>query len=257
MNGHELLTDYFCKDLRGGHMANEERGRMPFMERILDDLIDCLGINPMRSIYKKDVIYKPGFNVFFNSINITELKINIIPQFSNQQDSADAYFDSGYATWDNTDAEKRKLDIVPIYIEINSKPSSLLFNFRRIVGHELMHAYELYAKGIKGRKLQTEEESDFYEWIRELLTKEKRKDCYGLAYLYYMTDPKEIRAFSQAIQAGYSNLRSYFGLNYTVLPFNYCYANIKEFKILQWVKTQVKKIFNITTTRNPLPLGGG
>lgn len=245
MNGHELLTDYFCKDLRGGHMANEERGRMPFMERILDDLIDCLGINPMRSIYKKDVIYKPGFNVFFNSINITELKINIIPQFSNQQDSADAYFDSGYATWDNTDAEKRKLDIVPIYIEINSKPSSLLFNFRRIVGHELMHAYELYAKGIKGRKLQTEEESDFYEWIKELLTKEKRKDCYGLAYLYYMTDPKEIRAFSQAIQAGYSNLRSYFGLNYTVLPFNYCYANIKEFKILQWVKTQVKKIFNM------------
>ena len=226
-------------------MANEERGRMPFMERILDDLIDCLGINPMRSIYKKDVIYKPGFNVFFNSINITELKINIIPQFSNQQDSADAYFDSGYATWDNTDAEKRKLDIVPIYIEINSKPSSLLFNFRRIVGHELMHAYELYAKGIKGRKLQTEEESDFYEWIKELLTKEKRKDCYGLAYLYYMTDPKEIRAFSQAIQAGYSNLRSYFGLNYTVLPFNYCYANIKEFKILQWVKTQVKKIFNM------------
>ena len=245
MNGHELLTDYFCKDLRGGHMANEERGRMPFMERILDDLIDCLGINPMRSIYKKDVIYKPGFNVFFNSINITELKINIIPQFSNQQDSADAYFDSGYATWDNTDAEKRKLDIVPIYIEINSKPSSLLFNFRRIVGHELMHAYELYAKGIKGRKLQTEEESDFYEWIKELLTKEKRKDCYGLAYLYYMTDPKEIRACSQAIQAGYSNLRSYFGLNYTVLPFNYCYANIKEFKILQWVKTQVKKIFNM------------
>ena len=245
MNGHELLTDYFCKDLRGGHMANEERGRMPFMERILDDLIDCLGINPMRSIYKKDVIYKPGFNVFFNSINITELKINIIPQFANQQDSADAYFDSGYATWDNTDAEKRKLDIVPIYIEINSKPSSLLFNFRRIVGHELMHAYELYAKGIKGRKLQTEEESDFYEWIKELLTKEKRKDCYGLAYLYYMTDPKEIRAFSQAIQAGYSNLRSYFGLNYTVLPFNYCYANIKEFKILQWVKTQVKKIFNM------------
>ena len=121
----------------------------------------------------------------------------------------------------------------------------MLFNFRRIVGHELMHAYELYAKGIKGRKLQTEEESDFYEWIKELLTKEKRKDCYGLAYLYYMTDPKEIRAFSQAIQAGYSNLRSYFGLNYTVLPFNYCYANIKEFKILQWVKTQVKKIFNM------------
>lgn len=39
MNGHELLTDYFCKDLRGGHMANEERGRMPFMERILDDLM--------------------------------------------------------------------------------------------------------------------------------------------------------------------------------------------------------------------------
>ena len=128
---------------------------------------------------------------------------------------------------------------------------------RGIIAHELMHAYELYAKEIKGRKLQTEEESDFYEWIKELLTKEKRKDCYGLAYLYYMTDPKEIRAFSQAIQAGYSNLRSYFGLNYTVLPFNYCYANIKEFKILQWVKTQVKKIFNITTTRNPLPLGGG
>ena len=103
MNGHELLTDYFCKDLRGGHMVNEERGRMPFMERILDDLIDCLGINPMRSIYKKDVIYKPGFNAFFNTINITELKINIIPPFSNQQDSAEAYFDSQYTRWTGED----------------------------------------------------------------------------------------------------------------------------------------------------------
>lgn len=244
MNGHELLTDYFCKDLRGGHMANEERGRMPFMERILDDLIDCLGINPMRSIYKKDVIYKPGFNVFFNSINITELKINIIPPFSNQQDSAEAYFDSQYTRWTGEE-ENRKLDIVPIYIEINSKPGSLLFNFRRIVGHELMHAYEFYTKGITGKELQTNEESDFYEWIKELLANEKRDDYYGFAYLYYMADPKEIRAFCQAIQAGYSSLRSNFGLNYTVLPFKYCYANIREFRILDWVKTQVKKIFNM------------
>lgn len=242
MNGHELLTDYFCKDLRGGHMVNEERGRMPFMERVLDDLIDCLGINPMRSIYK-DVIYKPGFNAFFNTINITELKINIIPPFSNQQDSAEAYFDSQYTRWTGEE-ENRKLDIVPIYIEINSKPGSLLFNFRRIVGHELMHAYEFYTKGITGKELQTNEESDFYEWIKELLANEKRDDYYGFAYLYYMADPKEIRAFCQAIQAGYSSLRSNFGLNYTVLPFKYCYANIREFRILDWMKNKIKKIFD-------------
>lgn len=243
MNGHELLTDYFCKDLRGGHMVNEERGRMPFMERVLDDLIDCLGINPMRSIYKKDVIYKPGFNAFFNTINITELKINIIPPFSNQQDSAEAYFDSQYTRWTGEE-ENRKLDIVPIYIEINSKPGSLLFNFRRIVGHELMHAYEFYTKGITGKELQTNEESDFYEWIKELLANEKRDDYYGFAYLYYMADPKEIRAFCQAIQAGYSSLRSNFGLNYAVLPFKYCYANIREFRILDWMKNKIKKIFD-------------
>lgn len=246
MNGHELLTDYFCRNLRGGHMVNEERGRMPFMEKILDGLIKFLDISPMRPIHQKNIVYKPDFKAFFNTINITELNINIIHPFSNQQDSAEAYFEPDSTTWIGKN-ENKKLDTVSIYIEINSKPNSLLFNFQRIVGHELMHAYEFYAKGIKGRELQTSEEKDFYEWIQEILTNNEREDYYGFAYLFYMTDSKEIRAFSQAIQAGYSNLRSNFGLNYTVLPFKYCYANIREFRILGWMKKKIKKIFDTET----------
>ena len=53
-----------------------------------------------------------------------------------------------------------------------------------------------------------------------------------------------MRAFSQAIQSGYSSLRSNFGLNYVVLPFKYCCENIREFRVLDWMKKKNKKIYD-------------
>lgn len=166
-----------------------------------------------------------------------EVKINIIPINTTEKDSANAYFDSDYATWNNG-----KLEDIPIYIEINSRKSNLLYNFRRIMAHELLHAYEFYKKGIIGKTLQSEQESLFYNWIQEVISKRERNDYYAFAYLFYMTEQKEIRAFSQAIQEGYNQLRGQFGLNYVVLPFQYCYKKIKEFNILKVAKKNVKNV---------------
>lgn len=237
MTGHELLTDYFCKDFRGGWMLNEERGRIPFIERILDELVEYLGINKQKPILLENVSYKPNFGTFFNSITFMEVKINIIPINTTEKDSANAYFDSDYATRNNG-----KLEDIPIYIEINSRKSNLLYNFRRIMAHELLHAYEFYKKGIIGKPLQSEQESLFYNWIQEVISKRERNDYYAFAYLFYMTEQKEIRAFSQAIQEGYNQLRGQFGLNYAVLPFQYCYKKIKEFNILKVAKKNVKNV---------------
>lgn len=240
-NLHEIAAYTICGRLKKCSL-NEERGRIPFIDSILEGLWKFLNFRAylpeQDRLYGKNICYYPAFNTFFNCLEITELTIKIIKDSSGQKNTVDGYFYPKDTTWSD-----KKLDKISMRITINSTLLELYFNFQRAFGHELIHAYELYKRGLVGKDFREPSNKDFYDRITKIVGESPMTTRSYFAYVFYMNDAKELRAFSQSIQMEYSVLCKKFGTGFTRLPFDYIKKNVDECRILDGLKHKIDYVF--------------
>ena len=242
-NLHEVAAYTICGRL-DKHSLNEERGRIPLIDKILDELwffLDFRQYFPERKkITFNNIVFQPSFNAFFNNLNIHSLKITIIPENSDLYDEAEGNFYPQGSKWHG----KEKLDTILIDATIKTPLSKLYFNFQRAFAHELIHAYEFYKRDLNGQKFREPSSKDFYERIAQIAGESPMTTRSYFAYAFYMNDAKELRAFSQSIQMEYSVLCKKFGFGFTQLPFDYIKQNIDEYCVLAGLKHKIDYVFD-------------
>lgn len=241
-NLHEIAAYTICGRLEK-HPLNEERGRIPFIDSILEELWQFLDFKSylphQNELYAPHIYFFPSFNTFFNCLDITELTVQIIQDNSRQKDDVDGYFYPKETTWAG-----KKLDKISIKMTIVSTLSELYYNFQRAFAHELIHAYEYYKRGLSGKNFREPSSKDFYERIAQIAGESPMTTRSYFAYAFYMNDAKELRAFSQSIQMEYSVLCKKFGSGFTQLPFDYIKGNIDEYRVLAGLKHKINYVFD-------------
>lgn len=242
-NLHEIAAYTICGRL-GKHLLNEERGRIPLIDKILDELWHFFNFRqyfPGREkITFNNIVFQPSFNTFFNKLNIHSLKITIIPENSDLYDEAEGNFYPQGSKWQG----KEKLDTILMDVTIKTPLSKLYFNFQRAFAHELIHAYEFYKRGLIGKDFREESSKEFYDRIVSIASVRPMTTREYFAYAFYMNDAKELRAFSQSIQMEYSSLAMEYGFNFTELPFDYIKENIDEYCVLKGLRHKIDYVFN-------------
>lgn len=244
IDNHEYYTYKLLDERFGYKPLKEERGRIPEIEQILDELAPLVaqGINKRGSFTKKGVIYYPSFETFFNEIQIPKINFQIIEEDENSNedrcnDDALGHFKYGAIKW-----EDDKLDCIEIGLRIKCPLSRLLYNIRRGLAHELLHAYEFYNKKVKNVPQYSEESiNDFYNRICKIL-KYDDDPANTMAWIFYYTFPKELRATSQEIQIDAKNIfeEDIFFFCHSNIPFDYYKSKMSSFSEL----TLLKKRYN-------------
>ena len=224
-------------------LLDEERGRIPFIDNILEELWQFLDfksyLSGQNELYATHLYFFPSFNNFFNCLDITELTVQIIQGNSGQKNNVDGYFYPKETTWAG-----KKLDKISMKITIVSTLQELYFNFQRAFAHELIHAYEFYKRGLNGKIFREPSNKEFYERITTIAGESPMTTRSYFAYAFYMNDAKELRAFSQSIQMEYSVLCKKFGFGFTQLPFDYIKQNIDEYRVLTGLKYKINYVFD-------------
>jgi len=234
-NPHEYLTYTLCSDLYGYHPLNEERGRIPFIQKLLDELESMVTSNLDAGSNKKIMLpYTPSFKTFFQCLNLNgNIKIVDDPLDHFHDDVAAGQFDVNNVIWLNNQMISFK-----ITFDIVSPKSRFSFNFRRTIGHELLHAYEFYNRSLNRIPFATPNYRDYNTKLQSLMDAEESK--HTLAFLYYLNQDKELRAFSQGIQNEYYDLTQRLSFDFIKLPFEYIKSNIIEYYQLEGVKDGIE-----------------
>lgn len=242
-NLHEIAAYTICGRLEK-HPLNEERGRIPLIDKILDELWYFFNFRryfPEREkLTFNNFVFQPSFNTFFNNLNIRSLEITIIPEDSSLYDEAEGNFYPQGSKWQG----KEKLDTILIDATIKTPLSKLYFNFQRAFAHELIHAYEFYKRGLAGKDFREKSSKDFYDRVVAIASVKPMATRGYFAYVFYMNDPKELRAFSQSIQMEYGSLVMKYGFTFTELPFDYIKKNINEYLVLEGLKHKIDYVFD-------------
>ena len=242
-NPHEYLSCILYNDLYRFHPLNEIRGRIPFIEKILPEieqqLLSKCNWQNQTNIISLD--YTPSIDIFFKHIYLKNVSITTIPESSNADDIAQGGFDNKSITWTN-DNENPKVESLDLYCIIECPPSRLSYNIQRIIGHELLHAYEAYKRNLLKKPFDTQKQKDFYKKI--LILREKGNAPQVLfANLFYLNNPHELNAYSQGIQSGYDAIAWRFSVNFHELPFAMLKKQIAEFQTLDTIKSDVKWLY--------------
>lgn len=238
-NVHEYLTYSLINDLFDYHPLNEERGRIPFISKILSEIEEQIlaKCNWKNQTNKFSLIYKPSFNTFFNQLTLTTVSITILPEYSNIEDKANGGYNNKTITW-----VRQKIDNVDLFCNIQCPVSRLSYNIQRTIGHELLHAYEAYKRNFIKKPFDTPKQSDFYRDIKILMDKGNPPQIV-FAYLFYFNNPHELRAHSQGIQSGYNAIASNISYNFHDLPFNMLKNKIQEYKDFKQMKENLDWVY--------------
>lgn len=246
IDNHEYYSYKLLNECFGYKPLKEERGRIPEIEQILDELAPLVaqGINKQGNFTKKGIIYYPSFETFFNEIQIPTVFFQITEEDENSDeercnDDALGHFKYGTAKW-----EDDKLDCLEIGLKIKCPLSRLLYNVRRGLAHELLHAYEFYNKRIKGVFHYSESTiNDFYNHICKIL-KYDDDPANTIAWIFYYTFPNELRASSQEIQIDVKNIyeEDIYFLNHSNVPFDYYKSKMPSFSELTLLKKNFDKM---------------
>lgn len=238
-NSHEYLAYYLCNDLYGFHPLNEEKGRIPQIEAILNEIETVVTENIDEGESKTMRFpFIPKISTFFDCINFN-LELTITKEDNVDifyKDEASGAFDAGSVLWFNN-----KIASFNIKATISCPKSRFSFNFRRTIGHELLHAYELYKRAANGIPNNTIKGRNLYNKIVNLMDSGKEPQQ-TLARLFYLNYPKELNAYSQAIQNEYADVVQRISYKFLQLPYNYLKANIVEYLQLETVKDGIKYI---------------
>lgn len=119
-NLHEIAAYTICGRLDNIPILNEERGRIPFIESILEGVWHFLNLKEYlpkeNGLYATNVVYRPAFDAFFEYLEITELTIQIIQENSGLKSNVDGYFYPRETTWSD-----KKLDAIRVLINAISR----------------------------------------------------------------------------------------------------------------------------------------
>lgn len=234
-NPHEYLTYILCSDLCGYHPLNEERGRIPLIQKLLDELESMVTTNLDAGSDEKIMLpYTPSFKTFFQCLNLSgNVKIVDDPLGYFYGDTATGQFKPSNVVWHNSQILSFKINF-----NIVSPKSRFSFNFRRTIGHELLHAYEYYNKRLNGVSFDTSKSGNYNAKLQSLMNSEEPR--HTLAFLYYLNQDKELRAYSQGIQNEYYDLTQRLSLDFLRLPFEYIKSNITEYYQLEGIKDGIE-----------------
>lgn len=239
-NPHEYLAYYLCNDLYGYHPLNEEKGRIPQIETILNEIETVVTQNIDEGESKTlRFPFIPKTPTFFDCINFN-LELTITKEDNVDifyKDDVSGEFDAGSVLWFNG-----KIASFNIKATISCPKSRFSFNFRRTIGHELLHAYELYKRRVKGIPNNTIKGRNLYNNISTFIDSDIEPQQ-TLARLFYLNYPKELNAYSQGIQSEYADVVQRISYKFLQLPYNYLKANIVEYLQLETVKDGINYIF--------------
>lgn len=203
MDSHEYYTyklfdQYFNSE---EYLLQEERGTLPDIEQIVAEIDDFIEseIVKQQSFYLQNLTYKTNINTFFNEIEFRYIKIVIVND-ENFEDNT-----NGCTIKGATIMGKDKIEKFGMGLFIQCPISRLGYHIRSLTAHELLHAYELYKKGLKGVAFKLPHNEKFYEHLKSIMAK-KIDPYYTFAYLLYLNTPQELRAVSQQIQVDAENL---------------------------------------------------
>ena len=221
------LIDYVCETVL--KPLSEERGRIPFIEKILNELETQLTEqmdSSKHGYYLDKFVFKPTQDTFFN--NLCFLKGSEIV-IDNEIQYPEVY---GYVNLPQiryTEKED-KIDVLPMLITIKTNQKNFSFAFRSLVAHELLHAYECFKR--KANRVNFRPDNGFYNRVMALSENESDifQCCIG-HFLYYAV-PQEKRAISQEIQSYYMDNQALFGKRYRRYPFEQIKSNIPFFQHL-------------------------
>lgn len=236
MDSHEYLTNLLYDEFTEIQPLKEERGRIPEIKKILDDItLWLLSQIENKSCNKLDIIYQPSFNTFFQKICFHSVNIWV----SEENEIVNGGVDMNKFQWNDNNLVEISMDLT-----IRSKQEDLEFNIKRAVGHELLHSYEIWKKRQKGINMRTPKQKNYYNHIRKCIR--DNEPLRTFAYVIYYNTPFELRAFSQGIQM---ELFSIWDKEKSEdmpdnLPFKWYKEHIQEFKLLKELKSGLDFIFN-------------
>lgn len=243
MNNHEIITyklfnQYFNSE---EYLLQEERGTLLDIEQIVAEIDDFIEseIVKQQSFYLQNLTYKTSVNTFFNEIEFRYVKV-IIVNDENFEDNT-----NGCTIKGATIMGKDKIEKFGMGLFIQCPISRLGYHIRSLAAHELLHAYELYKKGLKGVAFKLPHNENFYEHLKAIMVK-KIDPCYTFAYLFYLNTPQELRAVSQQIQVDAENL--FFMEIYGKFPIDMTFKFYKEkivaFKDINSLKKRLSMVLS-------------
>lgn len=236
IDNHEYYSYKLLDECFGYKPLKEERGRIPEIEQILDELSPLIaqGIIKQGNFIKKGVIYYPSFETFFKKIRIPKINFQITEEDEDsdedrRNDDALGYFRHATVKWKNG-----KLNTFEIGLGFKTPLSRLNYNIRRGLAHELLHAYEFYKKRAKNISyFSSNNINDFYSHVCYVLNKED-DPANTIAWIFYYNFPNELRAASQEIQIDAQNIyeEDIYFFNNSNLPFDYYKSKMSSFSEL-------------------------
>lgn len=163
-NFHEYLTYTLCNDFFNYHPINEEKGQILFIDSILNELEIAVTQNLDEGDKEKIIIpYTPSIDTFFCNLTLKG-DINILSSDSDIIGDATGYVDFKNLFWYGN-----KILSLTINVNIVSPKSRFSFDFRRTVGHELLHAYEFYRRRLDGVSFNTQYQSDLNKRLQLMM----------------------------------------------------------------------------------------
>lgn len=232
MDNHEYLTNLLYDEFTSIHSLKEERGRIPEIKAIIDDVTTWV-LSQMQNgmLHALNIIYQPSFDTFFKSICFHRINISL----STENAFSQAEVDLKQFKWNGYDLMQ-----IPMEVFIKTKQEDLEYNIKRVIGHELLHAYEFYKKRLKGLDMLTPKQKSYYRYVRQCMN--ENEPLRTFAYVVYYNTPIELRAFSQGIQMELFQIWEKEKLEDMPdnLPFQWYKEHIQEFKTLRTLKEGLK-----------------
>lgn len=234
MDNHEYLTNLLYDEFTNIHPLKEERGRIPEIKVIIDDVTIWV-LNQIQNgmLHALNIIYQPSFNTFFKSICFNRIDISL----SDEKAFNKAEVDLNKFKWNGYDLMQISMEVF-----IKTKQEDLEYNIKRVIGHELLHAYEFYKKRLKGFDMQTPKQKSYYRFVRQCMKEDEPLRTF--AYVIYYNTPVELRAFSQGIQMELFQIWEKEKLEDMPdnLPFRWYKEYIQEYKTLNTLKKGLKNV---------------
>lgn len=229
----------FVNEALGG-VVLEERGRVPFIEQILNELETkvCSQIDSStnKGYWLDKYTFCPSFKTFFKKLTFFRKSQIII-----NNELSEPYTYGYLSPSDMVYANDGSVEILPIFVNIRTSSEDFSFAFRSVIAHELMHAYDLFSRGKRLTKFPLDR-----KYRDRIAAAMANNDAiwHSIGYLFYFSLPHEKKAFSQQIQTCYKDNREIFGKGYETYPFEQIISNLPFFRQLADLFDDIEHLWN-------------